>query len=68
FETVSRMNHSCTPNTSYFFDSTTVSGKIHSIKYIKRGEELTLSYLSPLDSFDFRQRRLREDYAFKCIC
>jgi len=42
---VSRLNHACSPNLGYYFDSATLSHKVYAVKDILPGEELTISYV-----------------------
>src|SRR4051812_28312599 len=44
-EPVSRLNHACSPNLGYYFDSTTLSHRVYAVRDIFPGEELTISYV-----------------------
>lgn len=59
------MNHSCDPNSAFFFEGPEL--RVRSIKSIKRGEEITISYTDPTESLDFRQKQL-SNYHFVCKC
>lgn len=65
--TASMFNHSCNPNSSWEFTETGII--IKTLRSIKNGEPLTLSY-GPNSAIDFdqRQTRLKEDYCFFCQC
>jgi hypothetical protein len=59
------MNHSCDPNSAFFFEGPVL--RVRSTKTITAGEELTISYTDPTESFDFRQKQL-SNYYFICKC
>lgn len=44
-QTVSRLNHECRPNCAYYFDPTTLTQRVHAVRDIMPGEELTVSYI-----------------------
>lgn len=64
----SRLNHDCRPNTHFLFDTQTLTHKIHAIKTINPGEEITTSYISELDSYEIRQSKLHKHWGFQCSC
>lgn len=66
------LNHSCAPNCIFTYEydekSSTFIQKIRAIKDIKKGEEITHSYIEPaLPTID-RQKRLYRQYEFHCTC
>ena len=63
----SRINHSCCPNAAYFFkpDGTVI---VRSMRVIRPGEQLTISYTDLLQTLDERQQSLMQRYAFACDC
>ena len=42
---MSRLNHDCSPNLGYYFDSDTLSHRVYAVRDIFPGEELTISYV-----------------------
>ncbi|KAI0063123.1 SET domain-containing protein [Artomyces pyxidatus] len=68
FSVMSRINHSCSPNASYRWDEDRFCGEIRAARPIAKGEELTITYTSVLDSRDERQGTLKAKYAFTCVC
>ncbi|KAH0559366.1 hypothetical protein GP486_004117, partial [Trichoglossum hirsutum] len=60
------MNHSCEPNTAFFFEGHEL--RVRSTTNILAGEELTISYIDPTEHFDFRHEELRSKYFFECSC
>lgn len=42
---MSRLNHACSPNLGYYFDSATLSHRVYAVRDIFPGEELTISYV-----------------------
>jgi hypothetical protein len=60
------MNHSCDPNAAFFFEGPEL--RVRSTGVIPAGEEITISYTDPTESFDFRQEQLRSKYFFECNC
>lgn len=66
YKTASLINHSCDPNCIALFDGTDIC--IRSIKDIKPGEELLLTYVSLISPLEIRQADLKEGYMFECKC
>ncbi|KAJ6589940.1 hypothetical protein DFH09DRAFT_1140480 [Mycena vulgaris] len=64
---ISRLNHSCSPNTVTYFDIPTFSYQLFAVRDIVKGEELTLAYTSPQSVTKERQSSL-EPYGFQCTC
>ncbi|KAG6860508.1 hypothetical protein C0995_010332 [Termitomyces sp. Mi166 len=67
FPIMSRINHSCTPNVSYFFDPPSFSLRLHAVRPIKAGEELFINYTGITVPTAKRQENLRP-YGFQCAC
>ena len=67
----SRFNHSCDPNTS-FVVLDNVPDQIRAISNIKKGEEITINYLSDwncsMRNREFRQASLLKSWHFICLC
>ncbi|KAF6807289.1 hypothetical protein CSOJ01_08258 [Colletotrichum sojae] len=64
----SRMNHDCRPNVDYWFDPRTLTQRTTAIRDIMPGEELTLSYIDPMQSRAARRERLHSTWGFHCSC
>ncbi|KAJ6589957.1 hypothetical protein DFH09DRAFT_1027153 [Mycena vulgaris] len=64
---ISRVNHSCSPNTVAYFDIPTFSYRLTAVRDIVEGEELTLSYVDLMLFTKSRQLKL-EPYGFQCTC
>ena len=67
FESASRINHSCAPNTWHSWNPKTEKHNIHAIRDIKAGEELTTEYANCLDIREKRHSILKS-YGFECQC
>ena len=67
FPTISRINHSCRPNTQHTWNRSAEREIIHAIRDIKKGEEITISYSlgGPSQS---RRQHLKENFGFDCTC
>jgi len=69
FPLISRINHSCVPNSQGNFHETLGKFNIHATRDIDIGEELTLNYLQERGSLQAsRQSRLLAGYGFNCDC
>ncbi|KAJ7886625.1 hypothetical protein B0H14DRAFT_2498516 [Mycena olivaceomarginata] len=64
---ISRVNHSCIPNTTAHFDITSFSFQLFAVRDIEADEELTISYVATTDTTKERQTNL-ESYGFQCSC
>ncbi|KAJ4354350.1 SET domain-containing protein 5 [Didymosphaeria variabile] len=62
-----RINHSCRPNTSQYWDSQLGRRVVYANRRIEEGEEIFATYIPLLHSHEARQRRL-DQYGFKCTC
>lgn len=68
FLTVSRINHSCLPNSSLRVSTTPSDlGVVTALRHIAPGEEITIDY-GVSGSRVQRQRHLREHFSFECRC
>jgi ketosteroid isomerase-like protein len=62
-----RINHSCRPNTSQYWNSELGRRIVYANRHIEAGEELSATYIPLLYGRDARQKRL-DQYGFKCAC
>jgi hypothetical protein len=67
FPKIARINHSCRPNTSYYWNAKLNKRIVYANRKIKKGEELFDSYISLLLTHEERQKRL-DTYGFTCSC
>ncbi|KAI1108870.1 hypothetical protein F5Y14DRAFT_434446 [Nemania sp. NC0429] len=67
FPEVSLLNHDCRPNLAFFIDQN-LTHYTHAVRDIKPGEELTISYVDPLEARSVRQERTRNSFGFSCGC
>ncbi|KAI9155101.1 N-lysine methyltransferase SMYD2 [Paramyrothecium foliicola] len=68
FPEVSRMNHDCRPNAGYHFDIDTFTHSVYAVKPIYPGDEITTSYINPVQPFKDRFGHLRDFWHFECSC
>lgn len=68
FPETSRLNHACAPNAQYYLDPTLLTHFVHITRPVKKGEEITISYTSPLDPVSMRQQHLEQGFHFRCTC
>ncbi|KAK8041794.1 Lysine methyltransferase [Apiospora rasikravindrae] len=68
FPEISRMNHDCRPNADYYFDVETFTHNIHAVRPIMAGEEITVSYIDPVQPRHERLQRLNTSWHFPCSC
>ena len=61
-----KANHSCDPNAFIVWDG--VELHFRSLKPIKKGEEVFISYIDPTQPYSRRQHELDEKWYFKCKC
>ena len=62
-----RINHSCVPNAHYSWNDSTKCITVHAIKDTFKGEEITISYCSAIQTLQERKRKLKP-YVFTCHC
>lgn len=67
FPKIARINHSCRPNTSYYWSKRLNKRVVYASRKIKKGEEYFVSYIGLLSTHEERQKRL-DRYGFKCTC
>lgn len=67
FPKTARINHSCRPNCGNFWSEKEGHRVIYAESDIKKGDEITVSYIPLLKSIKERQARLRQ-YGFVCDC
>lgn len=69
YEKMSRINHSCYPNARWNWDSTSRVQRLHAVRDIAQGEEITISYgFGPSMSYATRQSLIKARYGFDCKC
>ncbi|KAH5385085.1 hypothetical protein HBI33_094820 [Parastagonospora nodorum] len=52
----------------YIIDTELLSHTVHATRPIEEGEEITISYTSPLDPIAIRQQKLQSGFHFTCTC
>ena len=74
FPGIARINHACQPNCHHYWTNRG-GGRfvVRAVRHIRPGEEITLSYMSPLQRSDFSDRDarrsiLQEEFGFFCVC
>jgi SET domain len=69
FLNISRITHSCSPNSIYSFNEEKNEGRLYVVKHIQKGEEITICY-SAGSSVPLEQRRaqLMLERRFNCLC
>ncbi|PKS12359.1 hypothetical protein jhhlp_001659 [Lomentospora prolificans] len=65
---VSRINHSCKPNSFLRYSTHGLTVGIAAFHDIQPGEEITISYISPVDTTENRRHRLQSHWGFTCTC
>ncbi|KAH8114081.1 hypothetical protein DFH11DRAFT_1509569 [Phellopilus nigrolimitatus] len=68
FPDISRINHSCSPNAVWSFDSRALWAEIRATRPIATGEEITIAYVTPTETRAERQQTLKKKYGFTCHC
>ena len=73
FPSIARINHSCRPNCHHYNSGKTGEFVVRAVEEVSEGEELTISYMSPLQRADFHDRKsrrkiLQEEFGFLCQC
>ncbi|KAF2832792.1 hypothetical protein CC86DRAFT_450677 [Ophiobolus disseminans] len=64
----SRANHACDANAQYVIDTDLLTHTVRATREIAEGEEITISYTSPLDPTAQRQQHLQSGFHFTCTC
>lgn len=67
FPKIARINHSCRPNTSYYWSQKLNKRVVYASRKIKQGDEFSVSYIGLLSTQSDRQKRL-DRYGFTCTC
>ncbi|KAF2245277.1 SET domain-containing protein [Trematosphaeria pertusa] len=62
-----RINHSCRPNSSQFWNARIGKRVVYAIRRIEEGEEIFATYIPLLHAHEVRQKRL-DQFGFKCGC
>ncbi|MCJ1479852.1 hypothetical protein MMC06_000006 [Schaereria dolodes] len=65
---VARLNHDCHPNACATVNIQTRRVTVHSIRQIKKGEEITITYIEHTLPLTDRQEFLSKFYNFNCNC
>ncbi|KAI0042092.1 SET domain-containing protein [Auriscalpium vulgare] len=68
FDDISRINHCCSPNAVYRWNSEALTGEIRAVRPIAPGDEVFISYVSHCAPYEQRQEVLPRRYGFKCTC
>ncbi|KAG5730276.1 SET domain-containing protein 5 [Termitomyces sp. T112] len=68
FPTISRVNHSCSPNADYIWNLRTFTCHLVALRHIAAGEQIFIAYTPISDPRTSRQEYLRSKYAFTCTC
>ncbi|KAL6708391.1 hypothetical protein ACN47E_002654 [Coniothyrium glycines] len=68
FPETSRLNHACNPNAQYVVHNDLLVHIVRVTRPIAEGEEITISYTSPLEPLDVRQQHLQHGFHFTCTC
>ena len=63
-----RINHACDNNAQKSWNDTIKRHTVHALRDIDKGEEITITYLSPLKNRKTRQKILLERFDFTCLC
>ncbi|PMD28000.1 hypothetical protein NA56DRAFT_560672 [Hyaloscypha hepaticicola] len=63
-----RINHACDNNAQKNWNEKIRRHTVHALRDIEKGEEITITYLSPLKNRKTRQKALQEKFAFTCSC
>ncbi|KAJ8522243.1 hypothetical protein ONZ45_g1171 [Pleurotus djamor] len=67
FDNLSRLNHSCSPNAAMSWSPQTFSRQCYALRTIKKGEEITTTYMDISLSYADRKRTLLT-YGINCTC
>nr|XP_027190031.1 histone-lysine N-methyltransferase ASHR1 isoform X2 [Cicer arietinum] len=66
YPVVSIINHSCLPNSVLVFEGRTAS--VRALQHVPKGTEVMISYIETAGSTVTRQKALKEQYLFACVC
>lgn len=67
FPDVSRFNHDCRPNVAFRIDDH-LTHYTHAVRDIAAGEELTITYMNPFETWAARQSHVEKSWGFVCTC
>lgn len=62
------VNHSCAPNACFSWDEREGKHQVTAMRAIREGEEIMVSYIDLWQSTAARQRSLRRNMYFDCLC
>ncbi|TWU70611.1 hypothetical protein ED733_001284 [Metarhizium rileyi] len=68
FPEACRINHACDNNAQKSWNERLKRHTVHALRKIEKGEEITITYLSPLMSREVRQKALQRGFGFTCSC
>jgi hypothetical protein len=68
FPKASFINHACDPNTVRHWNTNIRKHTIHATRDIVQGQEITVDYLGTMEPRAPRQKHLRDNYKFDCLC
>jgi hypothetical protein len=63
-----RLNHDYRPNAMYYFDHRSLMHYTHAARTIYAGEEITITYVDPLQTRLRRREALKRSWGFECSC
>jgi SET domain len=63
-----RINHACDNNAQKNWNEKIKRHTVHALRDINKGEEITITYLSPLKNRKARQKALQESFGLTCLC
>ncbi|WJX33102.1 hypothetical protein P8452_21348 [Trifolium repens] len=66
YPVVSVINHSCLPNSVLVFEGTVAS--VRALQHVPKGTEVLISYIETAGSTVTRQKALKGQYLFTCVC
>jgi len=68
FPDIARLNHDCRPNADYRFSHASLAQTVVASRDIMPGEEITISYIDPLQPHKERMAKLVRSWGFQCTC
>ncbi|KAG6249357.1 hypothetical protein E4U23_002223 [Claviceps purpurea] len=68
FPQACRINHDCDNNAEKEWNCDTQRLTVHAMRDIEEGEEITVTYLPSVSDQKARQKKLKSDYHFTCLC
>lgn len=68
FLKIGRCNHSCGPNAAWKWDFQSLSSTLFALRDMRPGEEISHTYVHPMQSRAARWKKLKPDYLFECDC